>query len=333
MSETYVDIIVSEEEGAGVQPGVSLADALSEVPPGVIGAEGPERLHGLADPVTVSGRYKLLTLDSPDAMNLFWHSGAHLLAQAVRRLYPRAKLGIGPAIRDGFYYDFDFGEPISADALEAIEAEMRRCAKANEPIKRAVLSRSDALEFFKTEGQDYKLELIEALPETEQISTYSQGEFTDLCRGPHLPSNGPLKHFKLTAVTGAYWRGDERNPMLQRIYGTAYPTAKQLKAHLTRLEEAKKRDHRLLGKQLDLFALFPEAPGAPFWKPKGVILVNAVKDYMRDLLRRRGYDEVNTPLIMTRDLWERSSRRPDPTDLLESHRDEERGKTGDAAGQ
>ncbi|MFH0765326.1 MAG: threonine--tRNA ligase [Calditrichota bacterium] len=240
----------------------------------------------------------------PEAMEIFWHSASHILAQAVLRLFPQAKLGIGPAIKNGFYYDFDFGEPISVEELPRIEAEMERIVAENWDIRRAEISPEAALKFFGERGQTYKVELIRELEGA--ISTYSQGEFTDLCRGPHLPATGMIRHFKLLALTGAYWRGDERNPMLQRIYGTAWPTQAQLDAYLAQVEEAKRRDHRLLGKTLDLFSFFPEAPGAPFWHDKGVILFSLVEEYLRKTLRRRGYTEVKTPLVLSRDLWERS---------------------------
>ncbi|MBM3329727.1 MAG: threonine--tRNA ligase [Calditrichaeota bacterium] len=274
------------------------------LPDGVIGAECDGRLYGLDDPVDQPGRYRLLTVESPRGLELLWHSAAHLLAQAVRRLYPKAKLGIGPAIKDGFYYDFDFGEPISSDDLPRLEGEMQRQMEADYPIVRSEVTADQALQFFGENGQDYKIELIKGLE--GRISTYTQAEFTDLCRGPHVPSTGWIRHFKLLSLTGAYWRGDERNPMLQRIYGTAYPTAEQLEAHLHRIEEAKRRDHRVLGRQLGLFSFHNEAPGAPFWHPRGVVLFDTVRTYVRQTLRRRGYQEVQTPLILARDLWERS---------------------------
>ncbi len=301
MADQYIDIIVGD---GGIHPGTPLKDALGDDTKGIIGAEGPDRLYGLQDALGTSGNYRLIKLDSPGAMEIFWHSAAHLLAQAVLELYPDAKLGIGPAIRNGFYYDFDFPQAISPDDLEKIEAAMQRYVDANLPIVRKELTPEEAIEFFKAQDANYKIELIEGLD--EQITTYTQGDFTDLCRGPHLPSTGYLKFFKLTALTGAYWRGDERNPMLQRIYGVAFPNKKLLKIHLMQIEEAKKRDHRLLGKELDLFSFHPEAPGAPFWHPKGAIVVQEVLGFMRRLLAQRGYGEVMTPLIMSRDLWEKS---------------------------
>ncbi len=304
MPDKYIEIKITSNGDDGVKPGSSLKSALGDIPKGVIGAEYDGKLYGLEDSVHSGGEYRLLTVASDGVMKLFWHSSAHLLAQAVRRLYPHVKLGIGPAIANGFYYDFDFGEQISSDDLERIEAEMAKCVEEDYPIQRSEISSDDALTHFDSDGQDFKLELIEEID--EQITTYSQGEFTDLCRGPHVPSTGMLKNFKLLSVTGAYWRGDERNPMLQRIYGTSFPTAKQLRTHLKQIEEAKKRDHRLLGKQLNLFSFHPEAPGKPFWHDNGVVLFKLIEGYLSDLLRRRGYSEVKTPLIMTRDLWERS---------------------------
>jgi len=302
MSDKLVNILISDDIASG-QP-KRLKDVIQDLPTDIIGAEFDGRLFSLEDPLDQSGEYRLLTVESPHGLELLWHSASHILAQAVLRLYPQAKLGIGPAIKDGFYYDFDFGQPISIDDLGKIEAEMQRIVDADYLIERCELEPSEALKFFQEREQDYKVELVKNL--NGQVSAYSQGEFTDLCRGPHIPSTGWVNHFKLLALTGAYWRGDERNPMLQRIYGTAYPTKEQLDAHLKRLEEAKKRDHRLLGKQLGLFSFHNEAPGAPFWHDKGVILFGLVETYVRSLLRKRGYTEVKTPLILSRDLWERS---------------------------
>ena len=305
MPEGMINISIATAGMEGVEPGTPLKDVLPNIPEDVIGALSEGRLYGLEDPVNKSGQFKLLELGSPESMQIFWHSASHVLAQAVKRLFPRVKLGIGPAIKDGFYYDFDFGdETVSSDDLPKIEAEMQKIVKADLPIRCEEQSSAAASEFFATEKADYKLELIEGIE--EQISIYSQGEFVDLCRGPHLPSTGLIKHFKLLSLTGAYWRGDERNRMLQRIYGTAYPEAGQLKEHLLRLEEAKKRDHRLIGKQLGLFSFHPEAPGSVFWHEKGMILFNAVQDYWRETHSRHGYVEVSTPIVLSQELWERS---------------------------
>lgn len=291
--------------GAGEIPaGTPLREALGSVPDEVVGAEYNGRLLGLEDPISDSGEYRLVTIRSPRARELLWHTASHLLAQAVLRLYPHAKLGIGPPIRDGFYYDFDFGTPISSDDLNRIEEEMRREVEENYPVYRREISREEALRLFREKGQDFKVELILELDGA--ISTYTQGEFTDLCKGPHLPYTGLVKHFKLLSLTGAYWRGDERNPMLQRIYGTAYFTQEELDEHLRRLEEAKKRDHRLLGKQLRLFSFHPEAPGTPFWHPRGVVIFNTIAQFWREIHERSGYQEIRTPIILAQELWERS---------------------------
>ncbi len=304
MPDVHVQIKIEEYGDFKTGTGIPLRKVLTDTPEGVIGAESDGRLYGLEDPVYYSGQYRLLRLESDRAMELFWHSASHVLAHAVKKLFPHARLGIGPAIKDGFYYDFDFGEPISADELPRIEKEMMRIVEEDLPIKRSELSAEEAKVLFTKDNETYKLELIEGL--SEQISTYSQGEFTDLCRGPHLPSTGLIKHFKLLSITGAYWRGDERNPMLQRIYGTAYPTAKQMRNHMQKLEEAKKRDHRLIGRQLGLFSFHHEAPGTAFWHEKGLVLFNIVQDYWRETHRKHGYVEVRTPIVLSRELWERS---------------------------
>ncbi len=304
MPDQIINITVANNDGPGVSSGISLKGALGSLPKGVIGAESAGKLYGLEDPVHASGEFRLLSLDSPRAMELFWHSASHLMAQAVQRLYPDVKLGIGPAIKDGFYYDFDFGQQISSDDLPRIEEEMQKLVEADYLISRKEVSPDEAKALFALKKQNLKLELIEGL--NEQISTYTQAEFTDLCRGPHVPSTGWLKHFKLLSLTGAYWRGDERNPMLQRIYGTAYPTKEQLEARLNQLEEAKRRDHRVVGKAMGLFSFHNEAPGAPFWHDKGVVLFDLVQRYVRSTLRESGYTEAMTPIILAKELWEKS---------------------------
>lgn len=231
------------------------------------------------------------------------HSAAHILAEAVKQLYPEVKLGIGPAIEDGFYYDFDRPEGFTPEDLEKIEKRMREIVAADEPFIRTEVSKAEAERVFANEP--YKLELIREIPE-ETVTTYRQGTFTDLCRGPHVERTGQVKVFKLLSVAGAYWRGSEKNPMLQRIYGTAFPTQAELDEYLTFLEEARKRDHRRLGKDLDLFSFHEEGPGFPFWHPKGVIVLNAVLDYWRRLHIQHGYQEVRTPMILNEELWHRS---------------------------
>ncbi len=245
----------------------------------------------------------IITAKDPAGLEIIRHSTAHLLAQAVQSLFPEAQVTIGPVIEDGFYYDFAFHRPFTPEDLEAIEARMHELAKADLPVERRVMSRNDAVAYFEGIGEHYKAEIIGAIPADQEISLYGQGGWVDLCRGPHVPSTGKLKVFKLTKLAGAYWRGDSRNEMLQRIYGTAWPDEASLKAYLTRLEEAEKRDHRKRGRELDLFHFQEEAPGAVFWHPKGWTLFRQLIDYMRDKQQAAGYEEVNTPEIMDRELW------------------------------
>ncbi len=239
-----------------------------------------------------------------DELRTLRHSASHVLAQAVKRLFPNTKLAIGPAIDNGFYYDFDAENPFTNEDLEKLEAEMKKIVKENLKIERFELPRDEALEFMKDEP--YKVELINDLPEGETISFYKQGDFTDLCAGPHVGYTSKVKAFKLLSVTGAYWRGDEKNKMLQRIYGTAFKTKDELAEYLQRLEEAKKRDHRKLGKELGLFMMSEEGPGFPFFLPKGMILKNQLIDYWREIHREAGYQEISTPMMLDRRLWERS---------------------------
>ena len=236
----------------------------------------------------------------------FRHTTSHILAQAVKRLYPEVKLAIGPAIDDGFYYDFEFSSPISSEDFAAIEKEMKKIVKERLALERFTLSREDALALMKERNEAYKVELIKDLPEDAVISFYKQGDFVDLCAGPHLANTGYVKAFKLTSLAGAYWRGSEKNKMLTRIYGTSFPDKDQLAAYLTRMEEAKKRDHRKLGKELGLFTLMEEGPGFPFFLPKGMILKNTLVDYWRRLHEREGYQEISTPILLNRKLWETS---------------------------
>jgi len=227
------------------------------------------------------------------------------MAQAVKRLFPDVKLAIGPAIEDGFYYDFAKTEPFTPEDLARIEAVMREIAKADYPFERQEMGRADAIRFFRERAEPYKVEILEAI-DAPRVSLYRQGEFVDLCRGPHVPSTGHVKHFKLLSSSGAYWRGDERNPMLQRIYGTAWLTQEELDTHLWRLEEAKKRDHRKLGRELDLFDFHDVAPGAPFWLPNGMVLVRELEKFARESLDARGYAEISTPMLINKKLWEQS---------------------------
>ncbi len=249
---------------------------------------------------------EILTFAEDEGRKTLRHSASHVLAQAVLHLIPDAKLAIGPAIENGFYYDFDVEEPFTPEFLTRVEKEMKKIIKKNDRIERFTLSRDEAIAFCEQAGQPYKVELIRDLPEDSVISFYRQGDFTDLCAGPHLPSTGKVKAFKLTSAAGAYWRGDEHNKMLQRIYGTAFTEKEELDAYLTRLEEAKKRDHRRLGRELDLYAMMDEGPGFPFFFPKGMILRNLLEDYWRKIHTENGYEEIKTPIILSRALWERS---------------------------
>jgi threonyl-tRNA synthetase len=241
-----------------------------------------------------------------DGRRALRHTAAHILAQAVKRLYPKAQLTIGPAIDSGFYYDFDIDEPFTPEMLEKIEEEMKKIVKEDLKLERSVLSREEALRLMKDMGENYKVELINDLPEDEELSFFKQGEFIDLCAGPHVASTANVKAIKLLSVAGAYWRGNEKNKMLQRIYGTAFAKKSELDEYLNMLEEAKKRDHRKLGKELKLFALMEEGPGFPFFLPKGVVLKNILIDYWRGLHRKAGYVEIETPIILNKELWETS---------------------------
>ena len=241
-----------------------------------------------------------------DSLSSLRHTASHIMAQAVKKLRPEAKLAIGPSIENGFYYDFDVDEPFTQEFLTAVEKEMKHIVKQNLKLERFELPREEAIRFMEEKGEPYKVELIRDLPEDAAISFYKQGDFVDLCAGPHVVSTGKVKAFKLMSVAGAYWRGSEKNKMLQRIYGTAFETREELDAYLTRLEEAKKRDHRKLGRELDLFDTMEEGPGFPFFFPKGMIIYNTLVDYWHDLHRKAGYQEIKTPIILNRALWEQS---------------------------
>ena len=248
----------------------------------------------------------ILTFESEGGAAAFRHTTSHIMAQAIKRLWPDVKLAIGPSIADGFYYDVDSPRPIVAEDLEKIEAEMKKVVKEALPITRFTKSREDAIAYFKEKEEPYKVELIEDLPEDAEISFYQQGEFVDLCAGPHLMSTKPVKAFKLTSLAGAYWRGSEKNKMLTRIYGTSFTKKADLEEYITRIEEAKKRDHRKLGKELGLFMMSDEGPGFPFFLPKGMELKNTLLEYWREIHRKAGYVEISTPIILNRHLWETS---------------------------
>ncbi len=283
------------------------AEALgSNLAKAAIIAEIDDKPVGLDFKLQENCKLNILTFRDESGRDAFRHTSAHVLAQAVKRLFPKAKLAIGPAIKDGFYYDFDVDEPFSTEDLTAIEEEMDKIIKEDYPLKRSEMGRDEAIEFFKSKGEDYKVELIEDLDDDEPISLYSQGEFIDLCAGPHAPSTGKIKAFKLLNVAGAYWRGSERNKMLQRIYGTSFEKSKDLKDYLDMLEEAKRRDHRKLGRELDLFSIMEEGPGFPFFHPKGMVVRNILEDFWRKEHIKHGYQEIKTPIILSEELWQRS---------------------------
>jgi len=289
---------------------VSVAQVAASIGPGLAKAALAGKVDGVVvDTSTLidhDARLSIVTDRDPEALDIIRHSTSHLMANAVQELFPDAQVTIGPVIEDGFYYDFAYKRPFSTDDLAAIEKRMAEIAAKDLPVQRRVMPRDAAVEHFKSIGEHYKAEIIAAIPSNEPISLYGQGDWEDLCRGPHVPSTGKLKAFKLMKVAGAYWRGDSRNEMLQRIYGTAWANDKQLKEYLTRLEEAEKRDHRKIGKELDLFHLQEEAPGAVFWHPKGWALFQQLIAYMRERQNAAGYLEVNTPEIMDRELWVKS---------------------------
>lgn len=289
---------------SGTKPVDLLANGQVEAPKGVLGALLNDQMWDLHRPIDDGGDFRWLTFQDDEGRHIYWHSAAHLMAQAVKELWPDAQLAIGPPIANGFYYDIDSEHVFTQEDFPVIEKKMAEIVKRDLPIVRRELTREEGLSLFKKLDEPYKIELIEDLEENPTI--YEQGGFIDLCRGPHLSRTGQIKKYKILSVAGAYWRGDERNKMLQRLYATAYPTAEQLKEHQRRLEEAKARDHRKLGKELDLFSFHPEAPGAPFWHPKGLAIVEEIKRYWREEHRKAGYREVQAPLILSEDLWRRS---------------------------
>ena len=285
------------ELAASIGPGLAKAALAGKVDGKLV-----DTSHVLGQDATVA----IVTERDPEGLDILRHSTAHLLAYAVKELFPDAQVTIGPVIEDGFYYDFSFKRPFTPDDLEAIERKMNELARRDEPVVRSLMPRDDAVRFFEAMGEHYKAEIIASIPSGEPISLYAEGKFVDLCRGPHVPSTGRLRVFKLTKVAGAYWRGDSRNEMLQRIYGTAWTKKEDLDAYLHRIAEAEKRDHRKLGRQLDLFHLQDEAPGMVFWHPKGWTIWQQVEQYMRGVYRDNGYLEVRCPQILDRSLWEKS---------------------------
>ncbi|PWL72993.1 MAG: threonine--tRNA ligase [Clostridiales bacterium] len=293
------------------EAGITAADIAKDLGMGLYKAACCCKINGnvcdLRTPLHEDCELAICTFDDEDGKKTFWHTSSHLLAQAVKQLFPEAKLAIGPAIDNGFYYDFDVKEPFSAEDLEKIEALMKKNAKSNPDLVRFELPPEQATQKMESEGEPYKVELIaEHAASGEPISFYTLGDFTDLCAGPHLINTAPIKAIKLTSSTGAYWRGDASKQQLCRIYGITFPKASELEAYLTMLEEAKKRDHRKLGKELELFTIMDEGPGFPFFLPKGMVLKNRLIDYWRQIHREAGYQEISTPMILSRSLWEQS---------------------------
>jgi len=302
-----MNIEVVGHGGLEIQEGRTYADVAATV--GLreaLAAKEGERIYELFRPVAAEAPIVFLTFESDEGRRVFRHTTAHVLAQAVKRLYPEAQLAIGPAIEDGFYYDILFPEKITPEDFPMIEAEMAKIVGENLSLERRTVDREEALRHFREAGEGFKVALIEDLPEDAPLTFYRQGDFEDLCRGPHLASTGPIKAFKLTSLAGAYWRGDEKNAMLQRIYGTSYPSSAELEHHLWLVDEAKRRDHRRLGPELDLFSFHEVAPGFTFWHRKGVAVYEALVAFSRELQEARGYQEVATPWIMRLDLWDRS---------------------------
>jgi threonyl-tRNA synthetase len=297
----YPGPVTVEDVAASIGPGLAKA-ALG----GRVGAGKASRLVDTSFRIDHDERLAIVTDKDADGLELIRHSTAHLLAYAVKELYPDAQVTIGPVIENGFYYDFAYKRPFTPEDLAAIEAKMAELARKDEPISRRVLPRDEAVAHFHAIGEAYKAEIIAGIPAGEDVSLYREGAFEDLCRGPHVPRTGKLRHFKLMKVAGAYWRGDHRNEMLQRIYGTAWATKDELQQYLHMLEEAEKRDHRKLGRELDLFHIDEVAPGVVFWHPKGWALWQAIERYMREVYRDTGYQEVKGPQILDRSLWEKT---------------------------
>lgn len=303
---TMPDGAIRDYDKESVTP-LEIAESISHgLAKKALGASVDGEIYDLLRPITKDAEISILTFDDEEGQKVFHHTSAHLLAQAVKNLWPETKIAIGPAIKDGFYHDFDSPHTFVPEDIEKIEQEMKRLVKENADYKRREISRVEAIELFEKKGETYKVELIKDMPEEEVITIYESGDYTDLCAGPHLPKAGMVKAFKVMSLAGAYWKGDEKNKMLQRIYGTSFPKEKELEAYLFRLEEAKRRDHRRLGKELGLYSFVDEAPGFPVFHPKGMVLRNQIETFWRQCHARGGYDEVRTPLIMDRKLWERS---------------------------
>lgn len=296
----------SKEFPKGVTP-LQIAKSLSNsLAKAIVAAKFNGKMIDLDKSLNGDGDIELHKTDGREGLEVLWHSTAHLMAQAIKRIWPDAKIAIGPTIETGFYYDIDLEKKLTNDDLLVIEKEMKKVSKENHKIVSDLISAKDAKVYFNGINESYKIEIIDSIDPDEQLSIYKQGEFTDLCRGPHVPSTGKIKHFKLMSLAGAYWRGDENNKMLQRIYGVSFPKEEELSEYLELIEEAKKRDHRKLGKELDLFSFQAEAPGFVFWHGRGVVIYNEIVDYWRSVHTREGYQELKTPIILNDELWKKS---------------------------
>jgi threonyl-tRNA synthetase len=304
-----IKVTISDGKTRSLHRGITLAEAIKafnfKSDHRIVAAKLDGRVVDLTEILQDDTSLHVLTCNDAEGLQVFWHSASHVMAQAVKMLHPGALLGIGPSIANGFYYDFHLDSTLSIDDFPEIEKKMKEIVESDQSFIRKILSKDEAFALFQEKGERFKCELIQALPD-EHVTVYENGDFIDLCRGPHVPSTGFISHFKLLSVAGAYWHGDERNPVMQRIYGVAFCTAKRLDGHLKALEEAQKRDHRRLAKDLDLFSFQPEGPGFPFWHPNGVIVHHETSQYMRETLIRHGYSEIKTPLILSEELWHRS---------------------------
>ena len=303
-------ITLPDGEKKEFEKGISVGEVTKSISEGLyrdsVGAKVNDKVLGNADKINEDSTFKVLKLDDLEGQKILWHSASHLMAYAIETLYPNTKFAIGPAIDSGFYYDMDLDHRFVEEDFQAIEKKMIELAREDLKIVRVDITRDAAIKYFKEKGQDYKVELIEDLAEDEPITLYQMGEFTDLCRGPHLESTKKIKAVKLLSTAGAYWRGDSNNKMLQRIYGIAFDKKKKLDEFIEKREEAEKRDHRKLGRELDLFSMHEEGPGFPFFHPNGMIIRNNLLSWWKNVLQERGYGEILTPVILNEDLWHRS---------------------------
>lgn len=310
VEKSMIKITLKDGSIKEIEKGTTILETAKAIHRGLAKEAVAGRVDGevcsLSEPLEKDSELEILTFEDKEGSQTFRHTSSHILAQAVKRLFPEAKLGIGPAIDQGFYYDFDLEHRFTEEDLKKLEKEMNKIVQENEPLERFALDRQEAIRYMEERKEPYKVELIQDLPEDAVISFYKQGDFTDLCAGPHMPGTGAIKAVKLMSVAGAYWRGSEKNKMLQRIYGTSFPKQKMLDEHLERLEEAKKRDHRKIGKEMDLFAIYEEGPGFPFFMPNGMVVRNELEAFWRTAHRERGYQEIKTPLILSEELWHTS---------------------------